>query len=83
MIRISCKDKQVTLSLDTYLPALGQCTYTFFWECGQEDYADLLSQNFQTSLNNRIKDIRRSEYEKGWKDAKSKRRKEDWFAGSL
>lgn len=60
-------------------------TYSFTYECGtgREDYAILLREALADGLWNTIKTARQEAYEKGWKDAKRKGRKEDWFWGGL
>jgi hypothetical protein len=51
-----------------------------YWDCGKELHAELLRDHLHETLNGRLEVIRREAYEKGWKDAKAKRRKEDWFS---
>lgn len=59
--------------------------YHFSYECGagREDYAILLREALAGGLWDTIKSARQEAYEKGWKDAKRKGRKEDWFWGGL
>ena len=46
------------------------------------DYqAELLRRAFQENLNEHIIKIKRKAYEDGWKDAKAKRKKSDYFYG--
>ena len=46
--------------------------------------AILLKNQIQHDLNKKIESIRRSAYELGWKDAKSKKvKKRDWFNSNI
>lgn len=46
---------------------------------GNELYADLLTRNFQHKFETLIEDVRREEYERGWKHAKAKKARTSWF----
>jgi hypothetical protein len=46
------------------------------------DYqAELLRNALQENLNRHLTDLKRKYYEKGWKDAKGKKKKESFFFG--
>ena len=55
----------------------------FTWQTGQPYLADLLARYIKEHIRKVISDTRREYYEKGWKDAKAKRQKDDWFSGLL
>jgi hypothetical protein len=56
-------------------------TYYFYWECNNEDFANLLTENIRSHMQNELQRIRREAYDHGWKDAKSKKgSKETWFS---
>lgn len=51
---------------------------------GNELDAILRQNHLASELNKRIETIRREAYNKGWKDAKSKKvQKKDWFNGNI
>lgn len=52
-------------------------------ECGSEIYAILLRQKFADRLASRLEQIRHEAYTQGWKDAKAKDAKKEWFPGNL
>lgn len=49
-------------------------------QCGDQLYAELLTQKIRSDFESMVEAIRREEYHRGWKDAKAKRRKEKWFS---
>jgi hypothetical protein len=56
-------------------------SYYFYWECKDDDFASLLTENLRDKMHDEIRRIRQEEYNKGWKDAKSKKVvKETWFS---
>ena len=57
--------------------------YQFRYNCGNKWYASLLQQHFQKLLWDRTEKIRRQEYEKGYKDGRSKKAKQQYFYTSL
>lgn len=81
MIRITRQNSSVVLKLGSIIQGAGEWTYTFSWNASGDDYAQLLVNQFNESLENRLKKIREDSYEQGWKDAKAKTRKQTWFGG--
>lgn len=58
----------------------------FYWECGANNqlYSQLLSELLQKRLSDRIESIRKEEYERGWREAKSKKKpKSQWFSSTM
>lgn len=55
----------------------------FEWSTGQPYTADLLVRYIQERIETAVSETRREYYEKGWKDAKAKKPKDDWFSGVL
>lgn len=82
MIEITRKGTQITISV--HCPK-NNYTYYFNYECGEgrEDYAILLSQAMKDGFWDVLKEIRRESYAEGWKDAKKKSKKRDYFWGGL
>lgn len=58
-------------------------TYHFLFDCGDKYYASLLRQHLYNRLSTRIEEIRKEEYERGYKDGRSKRAKKSWFSTLL
>lgn len=52
------------------------------WECNSEWYAYFVVDRCEVRLWEALKIIRERAYERGWKDAKSKKKKCTWFSGS-
>lgn len=57
--------------------------YTFSSERGHESNALLLAHNLRQHLYETVRQIRREEYNSGWKDAKRKTKKRDYFMATL
>lgn len=57
--------------------------FPFSWKTTSPATAALLVRYLRKRLDNAIRAARREAYEQGWKDAKAKRRKTDWFRGTL
>lgn len=56
--------------------------FRFTVSLSDDVYASMLRENFDHYLRDKVKSIREEEYEKGWADAKAKRKKQTWFAWS-
>lgn len=54
-------------------------TFWFNYQCGNEFYAALLARHFQAKLGDLIERVRKEEYNRGYKDGRSKRKKIDCF----
>ncbi len=78
--RVSPEDKKV---VRFQMP--GPLTYTFFfdWIAGSDIYAHLLVEDFNRRLDAVVKEARKTAYDNGWKDAKAKMRKRDFFSSWL
>ena len=87
MITIKRDNEKVVIEVDTDLA--NDCaghTYSlipFLWNTEQPYLADVLCRYIRKLLQDRVRTIREQEYERGWKDAKSKRAKETWFSSEL
>jgi hypothetical protein len=87
LITVKRNDSDVVLSIETDLantcngPQAAAIPFT--WPTGQPYAADLLVRYIIERVRKAISDTRREYYEKGWKDAKAKRPKDDWFSGVL
>lgn len=54
-----------------------------YFECGDEVYSELLSLKIRNALHKELQDIRKDEYDAAWRDAKAKKAKRTWFAGTF
>lgn len=81
---IKLERKATKIQLNVTCPRNGY-TYYFTYECGdgKEDYAILLREALADGLFNALRNTRSEAYDRGYKDAKKKTRKETWFSGSL
>lgn len=53
------------------------------WQMTYPYEADLLARYLDKRIKDFVKEARRESYEQGWKDARSKKAKQDWFSGVL
>lgn len=79
MIEIKRDGGRVVLHFDLAIPTYDVRSVPMSYNCGGEVYAGLLTQAMRDALGNTVAAARRAAYEQGWKDAKGKRAKEDWF----
>ena len=82
MININKHGTTVKVSIETGLIA-SSSDVLLYWECGNDVFAELLTNQLRKKLADRIQAIRQEEYEQGWKDAKAKKRKRTWFASVM
>jgi len=82
MIKIDRHEKQVRIRIE-HGAYYNDAELWFYWNCNSELYAQLLTQQLNRHLDDRVQAIRKEEYEKGWKDAKAHRTKETWFSPLL
>jgi hypothetical protein len=77
MITITRKDKICKVSLED-----GPLDYTFYfnYECSDDVHAELLRVYFNKKITDRIEDVRKQEYERGYKDGRAKVAKASWFS---
>lgn len=64
-------------------PADPDRNYSFEFECGDADHAELMMRYLRDGIGSLLESERRKYYEQGWRDAKSKRRKHGWFPSCL
>jgi len=87
MLTVKRDNSQATICIETDLAFScdGKSTTTlpFTWSTSHPYIADLVTLYVRTQIEKAISDTRREYYEKGWKDAKSKKQKDDWFSGVL
>lgn len=79
MINITREGTQVKVEIKSSYPLTK--TYLFYWECGREDFAMLLRDNLQGSMNKALERLKTQAYNEGWKHAKAKTKKTTWFSG--
>lgn len=75
MIEFNREEKEVIVKCKT---SVGWSISARF-DCESELYAILLRQELHSKLNNELCRIREESYNAGWKDAKSKAKKQIWF----
>lgn len=83
MIQIDRHETKVRLRIEHGLLSANGSELWLYWECDKEMFAELMENKLRKKLEDRIEAIRKEEYERGWKDAKAKRRKAIWFASVL
>lgn len=87
LITVKRDNSKVKVSIDTDLTntcdGLQTSVIPFTWVTEQPYIADLLTRYIIERIRKAISNTRREYYEKGWKDAKAKKSKDDWFSGLL
>ena len=81
MITFKRDGTNVRMSVGINIPHFEARSFHFNWNCGQEYAAALLTAEMQKQLDTAIGEIRRKEYDRGWRDAKAKRRKSGLHLG--
>lgn len=77
---ITNKGEKVVVAIDSdHL----KMTFFFYHERSAEVDARLLGEHLSNAFHKRIEEIRKVEYQQGWKDAKAKRKKREWFLSTL
>lgn len=82
MIYIERYEEKVRVKIDTGLNTTSGQIW-LYWNCNSEMYAELLSRHINKRLDETIQAIRKEEYERGWKDAKAKKSKANWFSAVI
>lgn len=82
MILFKRDGTRVKVEVDSKL-AIPKSIYLFYWEASGEGHAELLVNQLQTKFSDALREARREAYNAGFKDAKAKRKREDWFWGGL
>lgn len=80
MIQFTIDGKDLLVRIESELPPK-ENVYLLRWNTADACYANLLGDHLRSKLNNKLRAIREEAYEQGWKDAKAKRKKKDWFSG--
>lgn len=79
MIEFTVHEKEkVQLIIETGLP-VDKHRYLFYWNCENEAFAYLLSEQLRKHYGDCIEAARKEEYERGYKDGRAKRKRIDWF----
>lgn len=75
------RDKTVVIvSITAHVQEVGDHSFGFNRHCATELEAALVAEKLRHELATRTQTCRRAEYDRGWKDAKSKRgEKRKWF----
>lgn len=80
MITIFARDTEVIVQVQA--EALGDERFVFRFNAGVGWAARLLAGSLSRSMYERLTAIREAAYADGWKDAKAKRARRDWFGGT-
>lgn len=84
MIKIERKGSLVKVEVEAAVPNYSTRLWSLYWDASSEWAAGLLTQLFKDALWNRLKSIREKSYERGWADARAKKRgKDTYFTGSI
>jgi len=78
MIRFTRDGTRVKCTVATDVPNYDSRQFYFYWETEREYAAGLLSAHLTETYENNVGEIRREAYERGWKDAKAHRAKNNW-----
>ena len=74
----------VKIEVDVFVPYWDVRTFPFTFSCGgNEAYAGLLTRLIKERLASLVRNARAEAYEQGYKDAKAKRAKCEWFSEQL
>lgn len=82
MMRIVRNGSRVQVEINTELPIQANVV-AFYVDRGNEFDAALLDKHLNDLMAAKMRDIRREEYERGWKDRGSKKTKANWWNGGL
>lgn len=72
---------KIELKIEPQISGADSWYYTFTADFHDEPGAQLVMNAIEDNLEKRLKKIRSDAYEEGWKDAKAKRKRADWFSG--
>lgn len=81
MITFKREGSVVICKVEMDMPYWDTRIYHFRWETGSDVCSSLLTQHARTTLSDKLRAIRKEAYNRGWKDAKAKTKKEEWFSG--
>lgn len=80
MIYFSREGKQVKIVIDTKINTAEPSQFqSCIWDCEDEITAYLVYNHLQQTLWKTIEKTRKVEYERGWRHAKAKQKKEQYF----
>lgn len=84
-MRIYREGSNICVEVPTALahPGGGTTRFVMRCECERDYYADAVIRHIQTIVSEGMRTARRTSYDNGWKDAKAKRSRCDWFSGEL
>ncbi len=72
---------QIRLDINPNIPGAENWSFYFRRESSDEPSAQLLLNAFENEMRKQLKTTRQKYYDAGYKDAKAKRKKCDWFGG--
>ncbi len=78
------REKEVlSVIVSHFIPYAGTWTSTFQNSFGSEHHAALTYWKMREAYEEKVRLLRKEMYERGWKDAKSKKPKQNWFSSRL
>lgn len=83
MITFKRKDGNVEIQINFDTPDMGTRYYTATLQLNDDLKSSFVAKAFREKLWNMLKETRKEYYERGWKAAKAKTYKEDYFSGYL
>jgi len=80
MVTINREGTKVYLRVKSGLP-VDKPVFLFDFECDKESFAELLTRQLNQVMQDKIREMRKESYEKGYNDHKKRLGKDDWFSG--
>jgi hypothetical protein len=80
-IIIGREGQNVSLYVSIVIPYCETKDFQFQLACGCEEYAGLLSAAMIEQIQSQLEQIRKTAYEKGYKDGRGKKAMRSWFPG--
>ena len=81
MIEIKQNGSDIEVKVDYFVPTKGVYCRKFRHTCANEELAAFVSSAMRDQMSGALRSIKETAYDKGWADAKAKRKKQDWFGG--
>ena len=69
--------------VEAFVPTLGTRIFRLRFSTGSDWSAGLVAGNLSEAISSAVKAARSEAYANGWRDAKAKRKKCEWFSESL
>lgn len=83
MITITRFGTKVKLNVEVASASYPGNSFNLYWDAGSEWAAGLLTDAMRAQLEGAVRSARMAAYADGYKDAKAKRAKNQWFSGRI